>query len=322
MNHSSKPMFWRDPRMPYVELRKVDDGRKVCYAPHSHTQWSLGAITEGNSVFRYREDRYQVSAGMLVMMNPHWVHACNPIDNQPWAYLMLHIDANWLTELRFKAGLLDAPGWQDIPTAIVSDPEWYAGYCRMAEVLMDPERELLEKQTVIVEYLTALMYELGDRTAEPLPKTPANLQALADYLRDHAAEEVSLDSLCERSGYSPGHLIRAFKHYSGFTPHGYQINCRIQLGQLELKRGKPIAEAALNAGFADQPHFQRTFKKLVAATPNQYRQTLLNQQVYATGGKQQGKRPIDGDQYGGALDVPTQVGTRINPAAQRKPADR
>jgi len=285
MSHSDKPMFWRDDRMPHVELRKVEDGRKVCYALHSHTQWSLGAVTEGNSTFLYRDDRYRISAGTLVMMNPHWVHACNPVNNQRWAYLMLYIDTQWLTDLRYEAGLLDAPCWQDISTATVSDPLWYAGYCRMVDCLVDPKRELLEKQTVLVEYLTALMSELADQPAEPLLKATANLQALATYLNEHAAEELSLDALCERSGYSPGHLIRAFKQYFGLTPHAYQINCKIQLGQLELKSGKPIAEAALNSGFADQPHFQRTFKRLVAATPKQYRQSLLNQQIHTAGGK-------------------------------------
>ncbi|MFG1491892.1 helix-turn-helix domain-containing protein, partial [Oceanospirillum sp. HFRX-1_2] len=37
------------------------------------------------------------------------------------------------------------------------------------------------------------------------------------------------------------------------------------------KQGQPIVEAALSAGFADQPHFQRVFKKVLQATPNQYR---------------------------------------------------
>ncbi|SOB75506.1 AraC-type DNA-binding protein [Marinobacter sp. LV10R510-11A] len=285
MNDPSKPMFWRDLRMPYVELRKVGDGRKVCYAPHSHTQWSLGAITEGKSTFLYRSDQFEVSAGALVVINPNWVHACNPIDNQPWGYLMLYIDTDWLTKLRYESGLLGTPCWQDISTAIISDHKWYTGYCRMAECLLDSNRELLEKQTVVVEYLTALMHELSGQASEPVSKTPDNFQALADYLRAHAAVDVSLDTLCERSGFSPGHLIRSFKRHFGLTPHAYLINYRIQRGQQELKHGKPIAETALNVGFADQPHFQRTFKKLLAATPKQYRQSLLNQQIDTTGGK-------------------------------------
>ncbi|MEC8897143.1 MAG: helix-turn-helix domain-containing protein [Pseudomonadota bacterium] len=60
---------------------------------------------------------------------------------------------------------------------------------------------------------------------------------------------------------------------------------RVQHGQNDLKRGASIAEAALNAGFADQAHFQRTFKRVVAATPNQYRQPSIQQQEHATSGK-------------------------------------
>lgn len=277
MSDVTKPLFWRDPRMPHVELRKVDDGRRVCYAPHSHTHWSLGAITAGESTFRYREDRYHVHAGTLVLMNPDWMHACSAIDNRPWAYLMLYVDTDWLSELRYQAGLLASPRWQDFTTAVIRTPKWYEGYCHMASCLLDPTRDLLDRQTVVVEYLSALMHELAGQPAQPLPLAPANLRQLAAYLDAHAAEDISLDELCERSGYSPGHLIRAFKRHFGFTPHAYLINRRIQLGQRALKGGTPIAEAALNAGFSDQPHFQRTFKRLVAATPNQYRQPSIEQ---------------------------------------------
>lgn len=102
----SPPVFWRDSRLPYVELRKISDARQVCYAPHSHVHWSVGAITSGSSTFFYRESTYPISAGDLVMMNPDWVHACNPIENEPWAYLMLYVDAQWLADLRYQIGTL------------------------------------------------------------------------------------------------------------------------------------------------------------------------------------------------------------------------
>lgn len=279
MSDAGKPRFWRDSRLPYVELRSVGAGRKICYAPHSHTQWCLGAITEGKSTFFYRGDEFQVSEGTLVLMNPNWVHACNPIGNQPWSYLMLYIDTQWLTRLRYEAGLLDTPSWQDISTPLITDSKWYWGYRQLANCLLDPDQKLLDKQRLLVVYLTDLMRELADQLVESPPKVPAVLQELASYLQEQATAEVSLETLCKRSGYSAGHLIRAFKQYFGFTPHAYQINCRIQLGQQELKSGKPIAETAVNTGFSDQPHFQRTFKRLLAATPKQYRQPLLNQQI-------------------------------------------
>ena len=105
-------------------------------------------------------------------------------------------------------------------------------------------------------------------------QTSAALNKLASYLNEHCAEELSLDELCTLIGYNPSHFIRSFKQYFGMTPHAYIINKRIQYSQQQLKKGLSIIDIALDAGFADQSYFQRTFKRLVAATPNQYRKPL------------------------------------------------
>ncbi|WP_256582291.1 AraC family transcriptional regulator [Pseudomonas sp. MYb185] len=271
------PIFWRDTRMPHVELRKVADGREVCYALHSHTHWSLGAITAGQSTFVYRDDHHQVHQGTLVLMNPEAAHACNPIDNQAWAYLMLYVDLDWLTRLRYELGLLDEPRWQDIDAAVVTDKVLYDGYCAMAHCLLDGRRELLDKQTKVVEYLSILMQALSGQSIQARPPAPDRLQELAAHMDRHCTAELSLDELCAHSGYSPGHLIRAFRQHFGMTPHAWLINRRIQYSQRQLKAGVALAEVALNAGFADQAHFQRTFKRLVAATPKQYLQVSVEQ---------------------------------------------
>jgi AraC-like DNA-binding protein len=55
------------------------------------------------------------------------------------------------------------------------------------------------------------------------------------------------------------------------TPHAFLVNRRIQFARDQLRNGKLIADVALEAGFADQAHFQRAFKQHLAATPGQYR---------------------------------------------------
>lgn len=212
------------------------------------------------------------------MMNPDWVHACNPIENQPWAYLMLYVNAQWLANLRYQIGVLETPGWVDIETAVVSTPALYAQYCDMAARLQDQQRSISEKHAALTGFLTTLMLALAHETRASQPQPPEGVRAAAAYLEVNAAVDVSLDTLCELTGYSAGHLIRAFKQHYGLTPHAYLINRRVQLGQQALKQGESIADAALLAGFNDQPHFQRTFKRLVAATPNQYRRPLSKHQ--------------------------------------------
>lgn len=274
MNHVL-PIFWRDEHMPHVELRKIMDARQVCYAPHSHAHWSLGAVTAGVSTFLYRDASHQISAGDLVMMNPHWVHACNPVADQPWAYLMLYVDSCWLSELRYQLGLLPSLEWQDIATAVIRQPLLYTQFCEMADCLLDEQGTIDHKQQALTAYLTTLMIELAEEPPLAQPPTPRLLAQVAHYLREHCARDISLDDLSQQTGYSAGHLIRSFKQHYGLTPHAYLINQRIQLGQAALRQGQPIVEAALTAGFNDQPHFQRTFKRLVAATPNQYRAPLF-----------------------------------------------
>lgn len=276
MTAAHTPIFWRDSRMPHIELRKVTDGCKVYYNLHSHTHWSLGAITQGVSTFIYRENSYHVTEGDLVLMNPDWPHACNPIENQPWAYLMLYVDTTWLTQLRYDEGLLQRPRWQDIANAVITDNHLYQGYCTMAATLLDDTRELLDKQTQVIEYLSTLMHTLDNQKLVLDRQTPAALNKLAIYLNEHCTEELSLDELCTLSGYSPSYLIRSFRQHFGMTPHAYIVNKRIQYGQQQLKKGISIIDTALNAGFSDQAHFQRTFKRLVAATPNQYRKSSTN----------------------------------------------
>lgn len=271
MSLTSEPRFWRDPRMPWAELRQVEDGRRVCYAPHSHTQWSMGAITGGCSTFLYRNQTHRIQPGDLVLINPDQVHACNPVQDQPWSYFMLYVDTGWLTRLRYEAGLLTSEHWQDLTPGVLSDPVWHRRYCLMAHCLMDADRDLLEKQEALVTFLSDLMVHLAETAPEPETGVPETLKAVAGYLNQNATSDISLDELCDRSGYSPGYLIRAFRQHFHLTPHAYLVNRRIQLGQVQLKQGQSIAHAALEAGFADQPHFQRTFKRLTASTPNQYR---------------------------------------------------
>lgn len=274
---SHTPVFWRDAELPYIELRKVADGREVCYALHSHTHWSLGAITRGKSTFIYRNDRHLVRQGELVLMNPEWAHACNPIDNQPWAYLMLYVDAGWIADLRYALGLSEQPRWQDLATAVVTDKALYDGFCAMAACLLDAGQGSQAKQTRVLEYLSTLMLALPAEPAPAQDGLPDRLKQLATYLDRHCTDELSVDELCAYSGYSAGHLSRVFKLHFGMTPHAYLVNRRIQRSQQELKAGAALADIALKVGFADQPHFQRTFKRLVAATPRQYRQVSIAQ---------------------------------------------
>jgi AraC-like DNA-binding protein len=109
-----------------------------------------------------------------------------------------------------------------------------------------------------------------ERIEAPLALAAPRLDRAAAFITEHCTRRLRLTEIADVSGLSPSYLVRAFRARHGMTPHAYQLNRRIQFGQSELRRGRPIVDVALSVGFADQAHFQRVFKQHVAATPRQY----------------------------------------------------
>lgn len=290
MRSANQPVFWRNPALPYIELRMIEDGRKVCYAPHSHKQWSMGLILEGQSGYQIQklkgegrgEHHHTIGQGSMVFMNPDQVHACTALDDQPWSYAMFYLDCGWLAQLASRLGLQQDAVWRDIPVNLLEDPDLFDQVRALTERLVafgsggdrhsleaDIEGVISEVLQVLAVYAEARSAEVSAvLTSEPVADAVA---AIAHQLDQQPEQPLPLEQMSRAAGITPTQLIRAFKKHYGFTPHAYQVNRRIQLGQKALKEGAPIVEAALSAGFADQPHFQRVFKKLLQATPNQYR---------------------------------------------------
>ncbi|WP_035474855.1 AraC family transcriptional regulator [Burkholderia sp. WSM2230] len=267
---ASEPRFWRSEALPYIEARSIEDGRDVCYAKHSHESFSIGAVTGGRSVYVNRHAREWIGAGAVVLMNPDDVHACNPVADERWSYRMLHVDVAWLTGLQHELGFSANRAFRAFSQTMTTDAALFDGLNWLHGILVDSDTDVLHKQSAAVTFFTEVQQRLN---RAPLCDDDASRQLAraAEFIADNCTLALRLEDICEAAGLSASHLIRAFKERYGMTPHAYLINRRIQYSRAQLRRGRLIAEVALDAGFADQAHLQRTFKRLVAATPGQYR---------------------------------------------------
>jgi AraC-like DNA-binding protein len=266
---ASGPIFWRDQALPFIEARSVQDGRTVCYGKHWHETFSIGLISRGRCNYINRAKTEEACVGTVVLMNPGDVHACNPVRGEPWAYRMLYIDVPWLCDTQAAAGIDASHCFTPFSTISTTQRELYDGLNRLFDTLIDPRIEHLEKQSASVSFMDLVQLHLGAHRAAYRRKIPRITRA-ADFIRQNCTRSLKLEEICAEAGLSASQLIRAFKKEYGLTPHAYQLNCRIEFGRSQLRAGHSIAEVALAAGFSDQAHFQRSFKKFVAATPGQY----------------------------------------------------
>lgn len=264
--------FWHDPALPFIEARAVQDGRHVCYDKHSHPHFSIGAITGGHSHYLNQRSLQEVGPGSLVLMNPEEVHACNPIADQPWSYLMFYLDTDWLRSQQEEAGL--GSEFRPFDMTASRDPLLYQGLQHLHHQLVEAP-DPLAREVACHLFSRQLLARLTPARWDDRP--PRHLQRAAELMQDDSASPLSLSQLSAVAGLTPSHFVRAFSQHYGMTPHAYLLDRRIRQARTLLRQGTPLAEVALASGFADQAHFQRQFKRRVAATPGQYRTQLARQ---------------------------------------------
>src|SRR4051812_10652119 len=95
--------------------------------------------------------------------------------------------------------------------------------------------------------------------------------ALADFV---AKTDLEIGAVAALFGVTREGFTRRFFRLVGLTPHAYRIGVRLNAARLLLASGVSPAEAAVEAGFADQSHLGRAFRSYFGTTPNRYRHAM------------------------------------------------
>lgn len=96
--------------------------------------------------------------------------------------------------------------------------------------------------------------------------------------RMHANPETdwSLAALAEESGFSSNHFIRMFRNSTGFTPHRYLLQLRVERAKEMLRNKRTrLIDVAASCGFSSEAHLSRAFRDSIGATPSEYRRDIL-----------------------------------------------
>ena len=85
---------------------------------------------------------------------------------------------------------------------------------------------------------------------------------------------LSIAALARDADIHPAHLARAFREHCGQTLGERVRALRVEYARQRLATDAPLHEIAGDAGFADQSHFTRTFRRALGMTPSAYRRNL------------------------------------------------
>ena len=97
------------------------------------------------------------------------------------------------------------------------------------------------------------------------------------YIREHLAEDLSLEVLAKQANLDPTYFHKLFTSVYGMTPAKRVLGYRISAAKNGIIEGTlPLDELAAKCGFSSQAYFCYKFKKTVGSSPTRYRQIYLN----------------------------------------------
>jgi AraC family transcriptional regulator len=183
----------------------------------------------------------------------------------PCDFVHFHVSNSYLSKCR-AAAHSDSPGaMPDLNDLVIRDP--------LAEQL---GRVLIEKgnsgDELFVNSIGQTLVMHVSRLEVPEPRVNAllkwRLKRVHEYVDAHLEGTISLSDMAAVAGLSRMHFAAQFRTATGFRPHDYLLNQRIERAKALLsKTSTPLAEIALIVGFHAQAHFSTVFKRFTGKTP-------------------------------------------------------
>jgi AraC-like DNA-binding protein len=102
---------------------------------------------------------------------------------------------------------------------------------------------------------------------------------VTEHVEANLSRRIPVQELARLLALSASHFCRAFKRTFGTSPRNYVLRRRIEVAQgLMLTTSEPLCSIAVRCGMCDQPHFTRSFHRIVGETPYVWRRSRLDRQ--------------------------------------------
>jgi AraC-like DNA-binding protein len=241
------------------------------FAPHRHDTYAIGITLSGVLAFRYRGAQQYCFPGQCHILHPDELHDGGSGSDDGFAYRIVYID---------PALIQQALGGRPLP--FIPDPVIDLPASRRALLSSAWDIESPVDEFSRVDIVVAVADMLAAMLDRPSNVGTLHLRALMD-VRDRIAADPaawpSAAALERLAGLDRWTLARQFRAAFGTSPSRFRTMRQLDHARRLMAHGVCLAEAAADAGFADQSHFSRQFKRAYGLTPGRWAAALAGSAV-------------------------------------------
>lgn len=251
------------------------------YPPHWHSDMEILCPLEGNYTAIVADVTYVLRPGDLLIIAPGTLH---DLPAAPKGVRII-FQISW-SPLREIHGLQTALSKLS-PCCLVT-PEGQPGLQKALHQRLLQIRDLYQKGTFLLEpsiyadalsIVTLAAQQQGER-ADSDPSFVSrrrfrhreSMQQICDYILMHCSENLTLQDIASRAGFSKFYFERLFQEYTGTPFYQYLVSKRISYAQHLMENPEvTVTEAAFRSGFSSTAAFSKSFRRVVGCPPSQYR---------------------------------------------------
>jgi AraC-like DNA-binding protein len=235
------------------------------FSRHRHDVYAIGVTEEGVQAFAYRGTVERSLPGQVFVLHPDELHDGRAEGPGLFGYRQIYVNPDRI------AGALPALTGRAAPLPfappVTDDPV----LARVVRTAFARAPEPLALDGLVLQLAAGLLrFSSAGHTGTlrcrvDLPAVERGRDFLQSRLTIVQSSEVEAVTGLDRYQFA-----RQFHAVYGTSPYRYSVMRRLDLARGWLRDARPLAETAIEAGFADQAHFTRTFKAAFGMTPGRY----------------------------------------------------
>lgn len=229
--------------------------------PHSHDLPILVLVLDGTVSTRGSDAMATAGRDSVRAVRPGDVHS-NSYGSQGARCFLVEVKPAMARQLGEYAGVIQAP----LPDASQS---------RAALLLRQMYVEFFLGDAGAPLAIEGLLLELVATLVRSDPRrgaAPRWLIRVREAIDDGFQNDLRVEELSREAGVHPVQVARLFRSWYGCAPRQYLRSRRVEWAKSALQNtALPLSTIALKAGFADQSHLTREFRRAVGVTPGRYR---------------------------------------------------
>jgi AraC family transcriptional regulator len=236
------------------------------------THVAVAFVLAGTFTYRARRQRVALVPGSMLLGNAGECFECGHDHGEGDRCLAFHFEPEFFESIRSEvAGVTRGRSFSRdrVPPSPSS-----MRICAAAELIAS-SYETADIEELALE-AAAIALAAGDaektRLREPRPDQIRRVSEAVRFISGNLDHALSLRMLASRARMSRFGFVRCFKRITGTTPHAYIRSKRICEAAVRLRTSRqPIADVALDVGFADLSTFNAAFRVMMGRTPSAWR---------------------------------------------------